>query len=391
MNDLDIVRELEARAADVHDAPDLAARARRRAARIRTRRRVGVGLAALTALAVAIPTGMTVVTALRDGPVERRPEIARTPTPTQGPTSTVTLDLSALPAGDAPSIGWVEGTTFHRADNVDVALPGRISDLVSQGAHGAVGFDWSIEEIWFSGGGTTPGRGPAVSPDGFLLAWSYDEEGAAGIAVSPAYGPGGGDRSKVVELSAGERVEPVGFLGDSVLVSNVVSADGLALGARVDDFAGHTTGPWDVEMVSAVSEASGLVAGRLSVSDDGSCWAVLRAGGGTSWEQCDFSLDHFSQDGRFLLAGPAYRDGLGDTTAAVLDARTGSVLLRIQMPRGAFLADTAFEDDGTVLLSAHDAGAWAIVRCDLGGACERASNLVEAADVDAPFGFGRQP
>jgi hypothetical protein len=355
------------------------------------------------ALAVAIPTGPTVVGALQGGPADQRPDIADTqkpaPRPTQGPTEqptpgpteTVTLDLSALPGGQAPSVGWIEGATFHRADGVDLELPGGVSDPAAQGAAGAVGFDWSSEEIWFSDGGTTPGRGPAVSPDGSWLAWAYDEAGTAGIVLSPAYGPGGGDQSKVVDLPAGEPVEPVGFLGDSLLVSNVVGADGQYVGARVDDFAGQTTTPWNVEEVSTVSDASGLVAGLLSVSDNGSCWAVLEADGGSLWQQCDFSLDHFSPDGRLLLAGPAYRDGLGDATATVLDAGTGSVLLRIQMPPGAFVTDTAFEDDGTVLLLAHDSGSWAILRCDLGGTCERATEVVEAADADAPFGFGRQP
>jgi len=387
----ELTRALHVHADDVHGTPDLAAGARRRARQIRLRRRVVGGTVAAVALAAALPTALSLGDSTRSAPLP-----ADTPTPGETvpapePGGSTTLRLADLGTGPAPVNGWVDGSTFHRADGLEVEVPAGLAAPIAFG-DGAAGFDYSTGEIWFSEGGSIPGFGPAPSPDGRSVAWFYDEAGATGIAVGPATGDRDGTDTVVADdIPAGVRALPVGFLGDRDLVSNLVG-ESMPITARRDTFDGSSTTPWDVEEVSTVSAAAQLVAGLLSVTDDGSCWAVLPADGGPAlWETCDHSLDHFSPDGELLLAGPAYRSGAGDTAIAVLDAQDGTVLQELESTREGFIVDTAFEDDEHVLAVVVDDGKAAIVRCDLAGSCERATDLAPAPDVEQPYGLPAQP
>lgn len=382
MNDLDLARVLREHAYDVNPIADLAGGARRRARRIQVRRRVVAGTVAAVAVVAAVPTALSL-----GGTTSTAPEPAD---PMPEPGGTTVLTLAGLAEGVAPAIGWVDGTTFHRADGLDVEVPESVDDLVAYG-DGAAGFDYSTGEIWFSDGSSIPGFGPVLSADGESVAWYFDEGTASGIRVGPAQGGDSTDTAVASDIPAGVRVQPVGFLGDRDLVSNVYE-QGESVRVRRDTFDGSSSTPWDVEMVSAVSSPTQLVAGRTSVTDFGSCWAVLPADGGAArWDTCDHSLDEFSPDGRYLLAGPAYRDGAGDASAAVLDAETGTVLQEFTRQGDGVILDTAFEDDEHLLIVLSDEGRSAIVRCDLDGECERATPAVRGGYPETPFGLGGRP
>lgn len=385
MSDLDLARVLREHADTVHPTPDLAGGARRRARRMQVRRRVVAGTAAAVALAAAVPTALSF-----DGTSRTAPDPAD-----QGPEpgGTTTLTLDGLPEGAAPTVGWVDRSTFHRADGLAVEVPADVANLIGYG-DGAAGFDYGTGEIWFSNDGAIPGAGPVASADGTSVAWWFDEPGSSGLRVGPAGGDGDADDIAVVETPPGVRIEPVGFLGPRDLVSNVVE-QGEAVRVRRDRFDSGGTAPahpWDAQLVSAVSQPAQLVAARTSVSDDGSCWAVLPAdGGAVRWETCDHSLDQFSADGRYLFAGPAYRSGAGDASIAVLDAADGTVLQEFTRSGDGVILDTAFEDEDHLLIVLWDGGRSAIVRCDLAGECERATPAVPGGYAETTFGLASSP
>jgi hypothetical protein len=251
------------------------------------------------------------------------------------------------------------------------------------------------------------GRGPAVSADGTEVA--LFELLTSRVGILPARSEGDPLWAPVPK---GEHLEPVGFLGTGDLVSNATNVDGENLGIRRhvrdgSDLVATETG-WELEAVTAVSEAAGLVAGYSEFTEDGTCSAVYEASGRRPlWQTCDYSFDHFSPDGRLLIGDPAYRDGVGDSFAVVVDAATGDVVRKfsVESVRAAgggtghrgFIADTAFEDDSHVLLHLNmytegDPGTrQALVRCDIEGRCELATPVATLEEGQDAYSLGAQP
>jgi hypothetical protein len=112
---------------------------------------------------------------------------------------------------------------------------------------------------------------------------------------------------------------------------------------------------------------NGRLAGSVSVTDTGSCSEVREPDFTTVWKTCDHSFTAFSPDGTHLLAGPAYRDGAGDSSLAVLNASTGESVLALQTIPDVFVAQAAWEDDEHLLATVYQKGRWGIVRLDLDG------------------------
>lgn len=387
-----LTRSLHEHAKDVDGAPSLAAGARRRARHIQVRRRVTAGTVAAVALVAAVPTALSVGDATRTTPPP-----ADTPTPTHvspaPPPGTTTIALTGLEAAPEPATGWVEGTTFHRADGREITFPDRVNGPAAYG-DGAVGqYSASVPTLLFANGDVIPGYGPAVSTDRSRVAWFFDERDTAGLVVSPVDEAGNADNSPVTTVAKGTRLQPVGLVGDREVVSNVLGPNGQAEGARIDVVGGESTQtPWEVDLVSTVSESAQLVAGRTSATDSGSCWAVLPTDGGAAVsETCDYSLDHFSPDGRHLLAGPAYRSGAGDSSIAVLDAGTAEPVHTFDVEGDGFIVGTAFEDDTHLLAVVWAENRSAIVRCDLDGGCERATDLADSPNMVPAFTLPCQP
>ncbi len=64
----------------------------------------------------------------------------------------------------------------------------------------------------------------------------------------------------------------------------------------------------------------GSLSGVTSITDAGSCSVVLGRSGDKAWTTCDYTLGQFSPDGKYVIGHPAYRDGIGDGSVAILDA-----------------------------------------------------------------------
>jgi len=101
--------------------------------------------------------------------------------------------------------------------------------------------------------------------------------------------------------------------------------------------------------------------------------APLSNPGRTRWHSCDWRPHAWSPDGSRVLATHTYFDDVGTNRWVVLGDRDGS---RVSGITGRFAWDAAWEDDQHFLtLALGDSGKAAIIRCTVGGACERASRL----------------
>jgi hypothetical protein len=130
---------------------------------------------------------------------------------------------------------------------------------------------------------------------------------------------------------------------------------------------------------------NGLVAGTTSISDTGSCSVVLDNTDKQLWKTCDYSFDMFSPDGRFLLGGPAYRDGSGDGSVAVLDATTTSggkdaLVSDLSTASGAVVVNKVWEDATHYLAVVGQGNKWGVVRIGLDGSRELALPVVQGTD-----------
>ncbi len=139
--------------------------------------------------------------------------------------------------------------------------------------------------------------------------------------------------------------------------------------------------------LTAWSFTAGLLATVTEVSDFGSCSDVRSTDepggvGETVWSTCDWQVSGFSPDGRWAYGTPAYADGYGPTTVAVLDAATGSVVRELRFGtgdrHGGTFMDAAWESEDTLLLRVEsDDGRTALVRLEvLTGATELAAGQV---------------
>lgn len=435
-----IADELRARAQHVEgmpgaSGPSLADGARSRAATIRTRRYVAAGAVAAVAIGIGVPAALSLggtphtaplpagtptslePTTPAPTPTAPDPTTPSTPPPSDPPTEpatepatdpadpppprggTTTLTLDGLPAGQSPTIGWVDGSTFHHPDGGEIELPEYFG--------GPLPFGDGLVGTWFgnsagvsvmfldSAGAMTEyrGEGPAVTADGSLIGY-YDQEASQ---LRFAQTDGGGTGPSAIPVPADQIVMPIGFLDDRTLISNIRSADGTPLGIRRDTLTGGDpesgdTPPWQTERITAVSEAAQLVVGISGYAEAEMCSDVFGADGGKLWGTCEYSFDHFSPDGRYLVGAHAYRDGAGTAFTVIVDAQTGELIHQYDATDG-YITNMSFEDDDHVLIvmNSNRPHRAAILRCTVDGSCETATDVRDLGDDEWPFGFGTQP
>jgi hypothetical protein len=414
-------RELRVRADEIGPSTGLAGAARAKARRIRTRRVITAGVALTAMVAVAVPTAMSLGDTPHTAPapadtVTPSPSLPApqpsTPAPepsTPAPSvpavpaprnTSTTLTLDGLDSGAAPAIGWVDGRVFHRADGTTMQLPdGMYRPLAVAGA--AIGSLGSDDVAWVTTSGeitsSHPGRGPVVSPDGGLAAMYERDSNHLAFTQTD----GGGTAPVGIPVPPDQQLEPVGFVDEHTVVSNVLDSEGRTIGVRrdafpiADDDGGTDTPPWNFVRASATSATGGLVVGLTELTDFGSCSAVYAVDGDTPlWETCEYSFDRFSPDGRYLVGADAYRDGIGDAYAVVVDARTGELIHRFDAGEG-YLGGTGFEDGEHLLVVLNVDGQdytfrSAILRCTFEGACELATD-VRTSPVEEGRGFALGP
>ncbi|TDC50730.1 hypothetical protein E1212_14315 [Jiangella ureilytica] len=447
MNEFDdlentLAAELRRRSGDVLGTSGMADLARRRARVVRRRRAVAVSAVTAVALAIAVPTALSLRSVPQTAPPAESPTTSESPSPdpttpppsTPDPTipppttppssppadpsppdetetnepetpavgGTTELVLDGMSEGAPPSISWVDGTTFHTADGREVTIP---EDMYEPFAiyDGAMGWmpgssqDGVPDIARVDGTGTLagshPGNGPVLSYDGFLMA----EFRPSTNTIWAGQADGGGTGPSARDVPGDQRLEPVGFLDGYQLVSNVEGTDYSKLGSRIDSFAPGEptppiTPPWDLVVVSAVSQPANLVVGYTEIRDDGTCSAVYEADSAEPlWETCEYSFDHFSPDGRLIVGTDNYRDGEGDIMTVVVDARTGEV---VHTYEGRFINGYNFEDDEHLLINVRlidgDERQAALVRCDFSGACELTTPVVRVDQFGDAYRLGLQ-
>ena len=351
-----------------------------RAGEIRRGRRMRASLLmAACVLAVAAPVGIVALDhdSARREPTPARPVVDHSP-----------LTLSGLQPGAAPHTGYVVGRDLHRGTTTS-RLPAGDRVVAFAAFKGGVMIavrdsQGDLRARRLDSGPTWPMSGGfAVSAGRDVVAFAQPD--GTPVVVQ------GDTATTLPKIAAGSGFDAVAVSGEectdtSTACSVWVDSRGQEPAAWIST-AGGSAEPAGAGMVSVADVISGrLVAGTTSVTDTGSCSAVVDAGGTTVWSTCEHRLLSFSPDGRRLLASAAYADGLGDTGLTVLDAGTGKVGLDLSVADGGAITQMVWEDDTHVLAVVYQGNRWGVVRIGLDGRRELAVAPVrDSGDLGSPF------
>lgn len=374
-------RQLHGQVDHRQDAPFRLADIQGRAGRIRRNRRLAVGAGVAAALAVIVPTAY-----LAGGGLSRsqEPDPVRPPGEERAAVHT-TLTMDGVPRGGAP------GIEYFTEDGVVLPDEGLVEQDVSWQAlvpserdGGWLAFGPARGEVRYLSeefeeqGGSSAGDSFVTSADRSYAAWTASEPGAQTLVLH-ATTDSGTDRSW--DFAATPAVEPVGVVGeDRVVFTRTDQRTGrVSVGiAEPDGSTSELAGVVD----AVAASADGLVSVMTRSKPDGSgCFGVVDVAAepeAVVWETCDNSLGVFSPDGRYVLAGPAYLDGLGDRSLAILDARTGREVATFDQPRNGqlTLVHGAWESDDTVVALAIEGSRNALLRLGVDGTLELATDVV---------------
>lgn len=91
------------------------------------------------------------------------------------------------------------------------------------------------------------------------------------------------------------------------------------------------------------------------------------------WSTCDHTVLELQTDTGRLIAGPSYLDG--PISTVTLRAPRGRELVELGLARRAWFGPTVWEDADHVLAEVQTPDSVSWVRCDVEGACERASDI----------------
>ncbi len=387
------------------------------------RRRVAVsGLAAAAVLAVAVPVGLAL------GPdVTGRPDsgpavtTSATPTPSETPPPSTTVDPTAPPVvggpvqvvlttqvqarGGEPQIPYLFDGAINLPDGSQVPVAADYTQVAPLGDGWVAVRSGSVDLLDSSGAVTEshPAAGSlAVSADGSIVVYATPE----GVMTSlTADGP-----ALTLNSAADARPgsSPAGVLGSGTCKEGG-GADGTGgcvvyynvRGERTEAYYasshGITDAAYGLLLVGGVA-SDGRVAGVTEVSDTGSCSVLLDPDAAPLWRTCDYTLGAFSPDGRYVLGHPAYTDGVGDGSLAILDATTGEVLVdyRSSAKAQSFLNSAVWDGGdaaGTVLATVYEKGAWSLMRMTPLGDLTNVSGgaMTGGDDVSPPLFFSARP
>jgi hypothetical protein len=375
---------------------DLADAALSRARRIRRRRGALSAASVLVVAAVAVPVGLS----LTDSSTTRD-ETATGPTESAEVSliRPIHVQIAGLGSGDAPSVPYVHDSQFtYGRQGESVALPST-DDVVTDAAEIGSTAVWTKDASGATRVTTfSEGEPPALELDGVKAtppAIDRAAGGAAAFALQRADETGAPAKQDTIvyaDSSGGHtavqtslKVRQVMGAANGVVVFNALDHGDQVVGVVNMSGSGDRVGLWGgLKTVTAVSPTLNLFAGEPIVNPAGEpdpdhCINVVRVDtGDVAWGGCGLRPVEFSADGSRVLAIDSASDGLGPRQLTVLDASNGQVLGTFRTP-GTFGRAT-FEDDDTivtVLVVGHQA---AIVRCDLSGDCNLAT---EAQDVPA--------
>lgn len=291
--------------------------------------------------------------------------------------SAVPVEFDRLSTGAPPAVAWYADGGIHQGDTA-VPLGGRsLSDFVQvRGGYVAHvrGPETSDDRLVLLRDGRektlakAPGDasevfGPVVSPDGRRVAWSV-VKGLDGVAPrsetsSTLVLARASDGKVLARRSVQDDLWAAGIAGDTVVLNR-----GLDSGVVSWDTGDDRLSEWrEADEVTALSGRHDLAA----VSDRSGCGIVRPFGKrSTLWKTCDADIVGFAPDGRYAVTRKDADDG--SVEVSLRQARTGNPVLRLRTGGGT--PESAWEPDGTLLLTAWDDARMAIVRCTTNGACE---------------------
>ncbi|MGH3307617.1 MAG: hypothetical protein ACRDOX_07980 [Nocardioides sp.] len=363
---------------------------RGKARSIQRRRRVAAGAGVLAAVAVIAPIAVSASGGLLSD--DSLP-------PATGPTpiGKVKAIAASAPRGDDPAIPWMDGTVLHQPDGTTTDLGKAYQEVtpydggwavvdVAEGTMSFLNADGEVRE-------TVQGQSMAVSVDGESLARAMTAvAGNQDIGLYPVAGIGpNGYLSSVVSFDG--TVDLAGFTGPQEVAYTLTGMNGRSA-AWLTDWEQEPRPLPSLLNVEATSQATGVVSGLTSLDEfePGSCSAVVAvANGQTGWETCDYTLEAFSPDGRYVIGTEDYHDGIGGDTVAILDATDGTVLVEYTTRGVGFTGSSEWESNATVLVTTYQDGQWYALRLGLDGTVTQALDPVRAGDVDNPWVWGLRP
>ncbi len=401
-------RELRGRADAMNGSALLLGDVQHKARSIRRRRTASAVLGAAAAVALIVPTA-ALATHSGDRP-EPAPPMTQKPTPTQTTTAAAdqqpprgVLDASDLPTGAAPQLDYLDNGTLHLADGgtaqVNTSFPPTQFVMMADGARVWQTVDQGTAYIEIQDTDGTfhdPVRstwGMSVNEPHSIVAW-LTPSGQVTIWEGWASEPKPlGDPVPGLDL----RLGPVTGVGEAVPGKAGPSCYDSVCTVIVNA-ADSPWQPWEVTesgsqplrdgsfLSIADQSAAGLSIGLDTVSDSGSCSKLLGGGEFQGFSTCKHTLDAFSPDGALVLAGPAYRDGIGDGQVAIYDLG-GKVLMSRQTSdqHPGFLARAVWEDDTHILVPFFQEDTWSIVRMRSDGYLEYAVAPVGGVAEHDPF------
>lgn len=395
--------ELQDRARDIDGHPIDFESVKQGARMIARRRRITSVAVAAAVLVVAVPAAL----ALTNGTVGGADPIGPNPTPTDTqsaaprPDGPVRLTTEGIPRGEDPQINYFryplggdggELVTPNGWRRLPVGL-----ETIAPYGDGWIGFSYDSrgEEIFFFDPALqiidrfSSGSGLSVSSDGSQVAYvKIDDDKSQTLVSAPVTG------AEPMTWSFPERpwLSAEGFMSlDTVLYSagmdgvktfSLAAADGRT--KQLDGFL----------KITGANVANGLVAGQTRSNQDASgCFGVMDPASSTSemlWDTCDYSLSTFSPNGQFVLASDPYLDGLGNSSASILDAQTGELVVTFQQSGNSQIAltQTVWESSDTVLAIAADGNTYTMVRMSTWGDLEAATDPFENdTNAEVPYWF----
>jgi hypothetical protein len=408
-----LAQALRDKAAGVGGHPIDMASVRGRAQGIRRRRNAVRGAVAAMVAAVAVPSGLTVTTAL-DSPDDSTPPPVASGSPTAGesarPTGPTELTLAGLEQGEAPAVPYLTVDPASQGD-VQLVTPDGVLELDPDlGPVQAVApFGDGYQVLAYPGPAIfhLDADGQIVSkeqyPAGESMAQAHDGSRVAYTLIDPSDGaqlltsvPTSGNLEPVNwRLPAKPVVRPVGFVDDDTVVFETTDAQGTtevytaSVGEEPEPF---------TELLGAGGAGAGIIAGvtkRNSPEPSVCSGAVSVESGERLWDSCDYSLTGgaLSPDGQLLHASPGYTSGYGTPSITLLDAESGDPVADFRQASKdgqAMILQQVWESDDTVLATIADGPDFAVVRLDTQGGIELAVPPVKGeAFGDAPFWFGR--
>lgn len=369
--ELEMSRTFDQRVRDLHEAPLSFDQIQHKAGRIRRNRRAAVAGGVLAAAAVIVPVAVVGGGDLFDS--SSKPPVADRDGENQ-----------REHAEDTGTFAYVEGRTLHLADGDTVRL-GADYTWVAEASSGwfALRNDPDTGDLTLdlldAGGEVTESAdlasSPVVSDDRSTIAYATTDDTLV-VREDGALSELGG--------ALPENTFPV-----AVTDGKVYLQDGMGGPPQVVDLeTGRTrTAVPDAIGLQDVTEG-GLAAVMTESQDEGSCGGVHDLT--TSdylWQTCDYFLLGLSPDGRYVQATHPYLDGIGIAWTAILDARTGQELFRLESPGNGFYGTSAWQDDEHLLVTffEYDSQEWSVHRISAAGTDDVVLGPKPGGDMDPVF------